>query len=67
MNSYDMKFADDEADAVLRIYRIAKQCGCKFYCGRDAHQPEALDKSNAVFERAIDLQDLQEEDKFVTG
>lgn len=65
LNSYDMNFADGEADTVLRMYRIAKQCGCKFYCGSDAHQPEALDKAKSIFERAIDLLGLQEEDKFV--
>ena len=64
LNSNDMKFADSEADTVLRIYRIAKQCGCKFYCGSDAHHPEGLDEAKAAFERAIDLLDLQEEDKF---
>jgi histidinol phosphatase-like PHP family hydrolase len=64
LNSYDMKFADNEADTVLRMYRIAKHCGCKFYCGSDAHHPEGLDEAKAAFERAIDLLDLQEEDKF---
>lgn len=67
LNSYDMNFADDEADTVLRMYRIAKQCGCKFYCGSDAHQPEALDKAKAIFERAIDLLGLEESDKFHIG
>ena len=67
LNSYDMKFADSEADTVLRIYRIAKQCGCKFYCGSDAHHPKGLDEAKAAFERAIDLLGLQESDKFHIG
>lgn len=67
LNSYDMKFADSEADTVLRIYRIAKQCGCKFYCGSDAHHPVGLDEAKAAFERAIDLLGLQESDKFHIG
>lgn len=64
LNSSDMNFTDNEADTVLRLYRIAKRCGCKFYCGCDAHHPAELDEAKARFERAIDLLDLQEEDKF---
>ena len=65
LNRGDMSFADDEKDIVLRPYRIAKQCGCKFYFGSDAHSPAQLDKSKAVFERAIDLLELTEDDKFI--
>ena len=67
LNSYDMNFAEEETDVVLRPYRIAKECGCKFYLGSDAHHPDALDGAKAVFERAIDLLELTEEDKFVIG
>ncbi len=62
-----MNFADVEADVVLRPYRIAKQCGCKFYCGSDAHHPDELDRAKAKFERIIDLLELTEEDKFIIG
>ncbi len=64
LNSYDMAFKPEEADTVLRIYRIAKQEKCKFYMGSDAHHPDALLKAPAVFERAIDLLGLTEDDKF---
>ena len=64
LNSCDMRFADDEADTVLRMFRIAKRCGCKFYCGSDAHQPIGLDTAKEAFERAIDYLELTEEDKF---
>ena len=67
LNSYDMKFAEEEADIVLRPYKIAKQCGCKFYCGSDAHHPNTLDSAKAIFERAVDLLELTEEDKFIIG
>ncbi len=67
LNSYDMNFAEEETDVVLRPYRIAKECGCKFYLGSDAHHPDALDGAKAVFERAVDLLELTEEDKFVIG
>jgi len=65
LNSSDMSFADRERETVLRPYRIAKECGCKFYLGSDAHIPTELDEAKKIFERAIDLLDLQEEDKFI--
>lgn len=64
LNGGDMNFSDEEADIVLRPFRIAKQCGCKFYFGCDAHHPNSLDKAKDLFERAIDLLELTEEDKF---
>jgi len=64
INSSDMNFKDEEADTVLRIFRIAKKMGCKFYLGSDAHHPDRLYASKAIFERAIDLLELAESDKF---
>ena len=43
---------------------IAKECGCKFYLGSDAHHPKGLDLALERFEAAIDLLGLKEEDKF---
>lgn len=65
LNYGDMNFSNDEEAVVLRPYRIAKQCGCKFYCGSDAHHPGNFVQVKAVFERAIDLLELTEDDKFV--
>ncbi|MBO7177013.1 MAG: hypothetical protein J6W14_06530, partial [Clostridia bacterium] len=64
LNSADMRFTDEEEDRVLRMFRIAKYHGCKFYCGSDAHHPAGLVNSPAVFLRAIDRPGLQESDKF---
>ena len=64
LNQSDMSFGDDEADVVLRPFRIAKSCGCKFYLGSDAHHPSEFKKSKGVFERAVTLLDLKESDKF---
>ena len=64
INQSDMDFTDDEADVVLRMFRIAKNCGCKFYLGSDAHSPEKFKQSKEVFERAINLLGLTESDKF---
>jgi histidinol phosphatase-like PHP family hydrolase len=67
LNSGDMKFSDEEADIVLRMFRIAKAMGCKFYCGSDAHHPASFDKMKDIFERAIERLDLTEKDRFYIG
>ncbi len=67
LNCDDMMFADDEADFVLRPFKIAKEQGCKFYMGGDAHHPKAFLECKYYFERAIDLLGLTEDDKFHIG
>lgn len=65
LNSYDMDFSPEEEDIVLRPYRIARDCGCKFYLGSDAHHPDGLDNAKALFQRAVDLLELTEDQKFI--
>ncbi|MBQ8310029.1 MAG: hypothetical protein IJX80_03335 [Clostridia bacterium] len=65
LNSSDMNFADTETDTVLRMFRIAKAAGCKFYTASDSHHPDYFAKCKSIFERAIDLLELQESDKFI--
>lgn len=67
LNQSDMSFKNHETDTVLRMYRIAKDCGCKFYLGSDAHHPSAFAKTKTVFERAVTLLELTENDKFHIG
>lgn len=64
LNMCDMSFPDAEADTVLRMFRIAKSCGCKFYLGSDSHHPREFVGMREVFERAITMLDLHETDKF---
>ena len=64
LNSGDMKFKDEEKSIILRPFEIAKKEGCKFYYSSDAHHPKELNEVKAIFERAIDLLDLAEENKF---
>jgi histidinol phosphatase-like PHP family hydrolase len=64
LNSDDMRFSDEDADTVLRMFRVAKAQGCRFYLGSDAHHPDALLKAREIFERAIELLDLRASDKF---
>lgn len=65
LNSSDMSFADAEADIILKPFRIAKKCGCKFYFGSDAHHPDNLYAAIPKFERAVEFLELEESDKFV--
>ncbi len=65
INAGDFNFSDDEADTVLRMFRIAKECGCKFYLGSDAHHNSQLKSALPLFEKAIDLLNLEESDKFI--
>ncbi len=51
-------------DEVSRMFKIAKNMGCKFYLGSDAHHPKALDSAKERFEYAVDLLCLEESDKF---
>jgi histidinol phosphatase-like PHP family hydrolase len=67
LNHSDMSFKYEEADRVLRMFRIAKECGCKFYLGSDAHHPSTFESTDRIFSRAIDLLGLEESDKFVIG
>jgi len=64
LNQSDMSFADSETDEVLRMFRIAKACGCKFYLGSDAHHPRNFENTHAIFSRAVELLGLTEDDKF---
>jgi hypothetical protein len=65
LNMSDMSFPDSVAETVLRPFRIAKSCGCKFYLGSDAHHPENFARFREVYERAISLLQLTENDKFI--
>ena len=65
INRSDMHFSDDEADIVMRMFRIAKAMGCKFYMGGDLHRQITPFKDGTVhFERGVELLGLTEDDKF---
>lgn len=56
--------AVSDLEPVLRPYRIAKDCGCRFYLGSDAHHPQALTTAVGSFRTMIRLLALTEEDRF---
>jgi histidinol phosphatase-like PHP family hydrolase len=55
---------EEDADE-LRVYMIAKEMGCKFYFGSDAHTVPGLGWAKRNAERIIDLLSLEEDDKFI--
>lgn len=55
---------DDEVERILRMFRIAKRCGCKFYFGSDSHDRASFAGKYKAFPKIVDLLDLTEDDKF---
>lgn len=64
LNMKTLSMTAEEKSILLRPYYIAKDCGCKFYLGSDAHKREALTSTKENFENIITLLDLTEEYKF---
>lgn len=54
----------EQQKSVLRVFRLARDAGCKFYLGSDAHHPAALDRAPAIFQSAVERLELTEADKF---
>ena len=49
----------------LRVYILAREEGCKFYFGSDAHTVPGLGWAKRNAEKIIELLDLKEADKFI--
>ena len=54
-----------DIDTVMRPYKIAKSCGCKFYLGTDAHHPDTFVGMKEALDRVISILELTENDKFI--
>ena len=65
LNMKTISLAREEKDMLLRPYRIAKECGCKFYFGSDSHKLSAFENIKENFEDIITSLDLKETDKFI--
>ena len=55
---------DDEMEIHLRPYRIAKEEGCKFYLGSDAHAMFQFEHMKENFQKITDLLQLDDSHKF---
>ena len=58
LNAPINKYNEWEREKILRPYRIAKGCGCKFYYGSDAHHPQsfaAVAEEHAAWVRELAL------------
>lgn len=51
-------------DELLRPYKIAAECGCKFYLGSDSHFPADFKMARENFENILSRLKLEEEQKF---
>ena len=67
LNASDMTNAIRYPDEIFRIFRAAKDAGCKFYLGSDSHLPEEFENIPSVFDYAVTSLSLTEEDKFRIG
>ena len=64
LNAPVTKYTERELDAILRPYRIAKDCGCRFYFGSDAHHPAHFAETGAEHETWVRELKLTEANRF---
>ena len=55
-------FQDIEQGAQIRMFRLAKECGCKFIFGSDAHDATGHKRYDELTKVFIDLLQLKEDD-----
>lgn len=48
-----------------KVYRLAKEAGCKFYCGSDAHHLDKLDYNRTHIHDFVKYLGLKESDKYI--
>ena len=64
LNIEIFRFEEKDLPRGMRPYHIAKECGCRFYLGSDAHRLSQIEEAPARFARIIEVLDLQESDKW---
>ena len=67
LNYCDFIFTDDEQERIMRMFRVAKECGCKFYYGSDEHVYGSRNGEKQAMEKVVDMLNLKEEDKFIVS
>ncbi len=63
--NFQTNYEEEAMERILRVYRIAKKCGCKFYLGSDTHKECYLDGGYNRLCRIVDMLELEESDKFI--
>jgi len=64
LNVATERYEGENRERMLRPYRIAKSCGCKFYTGSDAHHPAGFEAGIRRMNTIVEWLDLDEKDKF---
>lgn len=64
LNMETSLYSESDFDKIMRPYKIAKDCGCLFYLGSDAHHPESLEGIKENFSKMTRALKLGEKDKF---
>ncbi len=64
LNFNGWEFDEGIIDEVLRPYKIAAECGCKFYLGSDAHTRAELSEAPDIFTGILNALQLDETQKF---
>ena len=64
INVKPSEYGDADLERILRVYRIAAECGCHFYGATDAHFPRHLAPRREGILQVIDMLGLTEDQKF---
>jgi len=61
---YPSVYLDEEglSPSYIRMLSIARECGCKFHFGSDAHKPKDFVGVHSLLERAAERAGIREED-----
>ena len=65
LNAAAFRELEASPDEILLPYRVAKDCGCRFYCASDAHRMASLERVGTVLPRVAELLGLTEKDRYV--
>lgn len=55
---------EERKEDLLRVYRIAREAGCRFYLGSDAHTLESMDLVVSFLPQVVDALGLTEADRY---
>ncbi len=67
LNFWVKSMSPREIEGMFRVYRIAKEEGCKFYFGSDRHGHGDYGEQIEDWEKTIDILGLEESDKYHIG